>query len=119
MFFFFLMIRRPPRSTLFPYTTLFRSHGVRVTDGAAVARDPGGARGAESPRRSGSGRRTIVGLDRRTVEGPRPDDRRARVPDVYRGHPVRRAREEHSPVRVHSGSDGYRAEAGGGRGPHG
>src|SRR5687768_18617616 len=24
-FFFFLMIRRPPRSTLFPYTTLFRS----------------------------------------------------------------------------------------------
>src|SRR5256886_6169198 len=30
--FFFLMIRRPPRSTLFPYTTLFRSkgwHGVR------------------------------------------------------------------------------------------
>src|SRR5438874_3060761 len=25
--FFFLMIRRPPRSTLFPYTTLFRSNG--------------------------------------------------------------------------------------------
>src|SRR2546427_11445385 len=30
IFFFFLMIRRPPRSTLFPYTTLFRSH---VSDG--------------------------------------------------------------------------------------
>src|SRR5438477_10106220 len=32
LFFFFLMIRRPPRSTLFPYTTLFRSsprHGGR------------------------------------------------------------------------------------------
>src|SRR3712207_8856060 len=28
-FFFFLMIRRPPRSTLFPYTTLFRSRDVR------------------------------------------------------------------------------------------
>src|SRR3989442_11442340 len=28
LFFFFLMIRRPPRSTLFPYTTLFRSHEV-------------------------------------------------------------------------------------------
>src|SRR2546422_7103067 len=29
LFFFFLMIRRPPRSTLFPYTTLFRSiHGA-------------------------------------------------------------------------------------------
>src|ERR1035438_6925965 len=29
MFFFFLMIRRPPRSTLFPYTTLFRSGQAR------------------------------------------------------------------------------------------
>src|SRR2546430_12304218 len=27
LFFFFLMIRRPPRSTLFPYTSLFRSKG--------------------------------------------------------------------------------------------
>src|SRR2546422_1531765 len=33
-FFFFLMIRRPPRSTLFPYTTLFRSRlqGVKIND---------------------------------------------------------------------------------------
>src|SRR2546422_11189129 len=30
-FFFFLMIRRPPRSTLFPYTTLFRS-GIGADD---------------------------------------------------------------------------------------
>src|SRR5689334_23806848 len=29
--FFFLMIRRPPRSTLFPYTTLFRSAAVFLT----------------------------------------------------------------------------------------
>src|SRR5437588_11348026 len=29
VFFFFLLIRRPPRSTLFPYTTLFRSRGQR------------------------------------------------------------------------------------------
>src|SRR5438034_7101684 len=28
--FFFLMIRRPPRSTLFPYTTLFRSTGLEA-----------------------------------------------------------------------------------------
>src|SRR2546425_8068958 len=28
LFFFFLMIRRPPRSTLFPYTTLFRSQSA-------------------------------------------------------------------------------------------
>src|SRR5438034_7440678 len=26
------MLRRPPRSTLFPYTTLFRSHGIPVRD---------------------------------------------------------------------------------------
>src|SRR5215216_7687100 len=30
LFFFFLMIRRPPRSTLFPYTTLFRSPAWRA-----------------------------------------------------------------------------------------
>src|SRR3712207_7002727 len=30
LYFFFLMIRRPPRSTLFPYTTLFRSVAGRV-----------------------------------------------------------------------------------------
>src|SRR5258706_9374245 len=38
MFFFFLMIRRPPRSTLFPYTTLFRSHVARRRDAARVHR---------------------------------------------------------------------------------
>ena len=32
MIFFFLMIRRPPRSTLFPYTTLFRSDAKQVID---------------------------------------------------------------------------------------
>src|SRR6266568_5704348 len=40
-FFFFLMIRRPPRSTLFPYTTLFRSHIVIVLF-ARLARSPWG-----------------------------------------------------------------------------
>src|SRR3712207_8162962 len=39
--FFFLMIRRPPRSTLFPYTTLFRSPGQR--------------RAAAQPGRAGAG----------------------------------------------------------------
>src|SRR2546422_5675690 len=34
---FFLMIRRPPRSTLFPYTTLFRSHALeRLVETAAA-----------------------------------------------------------------------------------
>src|SRR2546430_17424648 len=49
-FFFFLMIRRPPRSTLFPYTTLFRSLrplgvlGRRLGLGAGPARGAAGVR---------------------------------------------------------------------------
>src|SRR5437660_11693497 len=35
--FFFLMIRRPPRSTLFPYTTLFRSHSASPSFGPRFA----------------------------------------------------------------------------------
>src|SRR3989442_11556534 len=38
--FFFLMIRRPPRSTLFPYTTLFRSGGDRARDPNRLAGEP-------------------------------------------------------------------------------
>src|ERR1041384_8682686 len=37
-FFFFLMIRRPPRSTLFPYTTLFRSPVFGIVDPSAPRR---------------------------------------------------------------------------------
>src|SRR5687768_18514004 len=36
LLFFFLMIRRPPRSTLFPYTTLFRSTAAGEIDWEAV-----------------------------------------------------------------------------------
>src|SRR2546426_12492276 len=36
--FFFLMIRRPPRSTLFPYTTLFRSRDLRASVAAGRLR---------------------------------------------------------------------------------
>src|SRR2546430_8477373 len=38
-FFFFLMIRRPPRSTLFPYTTLFRSRGALVAYDAETGKE--------------------------------------------------------------------------------
>src|SRR5262245_65503498 len=38
VFFFVLMIRRPPRSTLFPYTTLFRSRGSRRCAGSRRGR---------------------------------------------------------------------------------
>src|SRR2546430_12108069 len=52
--FFFLMIRRPPRSTLFPYTTLFRSWGCDFGGGRAWVRSPLssvalGAGGASEP----------------------------------------------------------------------
>src|SRR3712207_8064929 len=41
LIFFFLMIRRPPRSTLFPYTTLFRSEAKRViAEGRGTQFDP-------------------------------------------------------------------------------
>src|SRR3712207_7740717 len=43
--FFFLMIRRPPRSTLFPYTTLFRS-----VEAVERARDAEAQSGADAPR---------------------------------------------------------------------
>src|SRR5438093_13214226 len=58
--FFFLMIRRPPRSTLFPYTTLFRSRcGLRLTemevgrnrDVAVVGESPGDLLGRSVPAR--------------------------------------------------------------------
>src|SRR3712207_7350557 len=69
LFIFFLMIRRPPRSTLFPYTTLFRSRAWRrgsrgakphARDGrfpgaARITRVPGCARGAPARARQGSG----------------------------------------------------------------
>src|ERR1039457_7532084 len=40
--FFFLMIRRPPRSTLFPYTTLFRSKNEAITKCLVFAKALGG-----------------------------------------------------------------------------
>src|SRR5438876_6220436 len=46
-FFFFLMIRRPPRSTLFPYTTLFRSaRARRELIGPRARSEDGAANGA-------------------------------------------------------------------------
>src|SRR3712207_7775835 len=40
VFLFFLMIRRPPRSTLFPYTTLFRSPRAMTSNPASCANGP-------------------------------------------------------------------------------
>src|SRR5258707_2938866 len=59
--FFFLMIRRPPRSTLFPYTTLFRSRASRRRRRRS-GRDP--AR-SECPHRSLREFQTTTAPDRR------------------------------------------------------
>src|SRR3712207_7233277 len=68
---FFLMIRRPPRSTLFPYTTLFRSPpgdaggapggGDDATDRAGGAQVRGGA-GADQPAAVAAGRDDAVAV---------------------------------------------------------
>src|SRR6266496_384513 len=62
LYFFFLMIRRPPRSTLFPYTTLFRSHSSPEVPGRRVAcgRLPSAGAGAAAIVRGMSGARASV-----------------------------------------------------------
>src|SRR3989454_2678478 len=65
MLFFFLMIRRPPRSTLFPYTTLFRSEG----NGQARRRLLEGLGGGGLP---GPGRRVLLRAAGRGTRGDRP-----------------------------------------------
>src|SRR6266478_9961140 len=53
LFFFFLMLRRPPRSTLFPYTTLFRSrraHRAAIALARHVDQDGGEAIETVAPR---------------------------------------------------------------------
>src|SRR3712207_7065402 len=73
------MIRRPPRSTLFPYTTLFRSHGRggglgRCGGGRRRGRTGGvGGHGHQRRRRhraldAGRHRRPAVGLEHRSEE---------------------------------------------------
>src|SRR3712207_7498546 len=54
--FFFLMIRRPPRSTLFPYTTLFRSRLLGVDRLGLPVRRP-----VDLPGRRVVGSRAVVG----------------------------------------------------------
>src|SRR3712207_8938632 len=54
--FFFLMIRRPPRSTLFPYTTLFRS----PADGYVRRSSDPGAPPPDTPESTRDGRRAAV-----------------------------------------------------------
>src|SRR2546427_11443929 len=71
-FFFFLMIRRPPRSTLFPYTTLFRSGARRHTETRGSKRWAGGG-GAPCHRDPGAGSARAAGslFQGRVPPGPR------------------------------------------------
>src|SRR6266568_8113747 len=56
LFFFFLMIRRPPRSTLFPYTTLFRSPPGRPPGAGTCPRSARPTRARRACRTSARGR---------------------------------------------------------------
>src|SRR3989442_10862881 len=68
--FFFLMIRRPPRSTLFPYTTLFRSHGPAQRVGPAAQGGPAG----HDPRERRAGGARLVAAQAGRVEVARRAD---------------------------------------------
>src|SRR3712207_7232679 len=77
VFFFFLMIRRPPRSTLFPYTTLFRSfppwHVVHDQArlwlaGRGCVRGDGARPAGGAPPRRGAGRHADGRTLRRSEE---------------------------------------------------
>src|SRR3712207_8929225 len=60
------MIRRPPRSTLFPYTTLFRSHDRNAPTRREVASDPPRAGGGTS--RTGAPVRPVYRRTSRTAD---------------------------------------------------
>src|SRR2546430_17481751 len=84
------MIRRPPRSTLFPYTTLFRSTHQPVTITAIVS--PGRVRAVNmdiKARGGGGGRGTTWGAGSRRLRGRAPADR-ARRPGrpAHPAHPA-------------------------------
>src|SRR5437016_12676752 len=61
--FFFLMIRRPPRSTLFPYTTLFRSQRIRTQPNACQKE-----RQRQASNRQSMGERPIARSEEHTSE---------------------------------------------------
>src|SRR5256885_3549929 len=73
--FFFLMIRRPPRSTLFPYTTLFRS-ASRAARAFSVLRIPGygRARAMGSERKPRRAHRGNGGTGSRVVQRGRSEE---------------------------------------------
>src|SRR6266536_5330651 len=104
LLFFFLMIRRPPRSTLFPYTTLFRSRRARPGDRPRRARAARAARTRRAHRRDRKSTRlnsshewisyAVVGLKKK--KRPAAGSRRA----GYKGRRLRRRRGVHLCTRT-------------------
>src|SRR5258708_40363331 len=93
------MIRRPPRSTLFPYTTLFRSmRGVGLTDVG-----PGGAVGADLH---------LLARPQRAVGAANRQRGGAGVEIARRGAGVRRNRRDRNSRRRRRGVDGDRLAGG-------
>src|SRR5215213_5239472 len=76
------MIRRPPRSTLFPYTTLFRPDRHRDAGQPARQRRLHALRGDDVPRRPGAGVRARRARVPRRRSGRRAGLRPLRAPDV-------------------------------------
>src|SRR3712207_8069852 len=77
MIFFFLMIRRPPRSTLFPYTTLFRSS--RVGGGPHAARRFPGGSPTLGPNGDHAGYRTAPAVRKRDRKSTRLNSSHANI----------------------------------------
>src|SRR2546430_8617364 len=87
------MIRRPPRSTLFPYTTLFRSKATAATGAAAASLNlfaprPAAADGADPPPRSEEHTSELQSQSnlvcRLLLEKKKKDGARLELHDVYR-----------------------------------
>src|SRR2546430_17594419 len=85
--FFFLMIRRPPRSTLFPYTTLFRSLALRgglphvheIEAGRGPAAGPRGAGAGGGPEQPAAERGVARGAGGGRGGGPRTGEHQAEI----------------------------------------
>src|SRR3989442_10973235 len=90
IFFFFLMIRRPPRSTLFPYTTLFRSQLHGHPRGAARPRRRRALR--DRRRAAARGRVAARPRGRRSARGARRRSARTVPPDRREGPSGHRVR---------------------------
>src|SRR5215208_5561426 len=88
------MIRRPPRSTLFPYTTLFRSTALPALEAEGTARAGAARANSDAGPRAGV---AVLALPRNAARGGSLRPRRLRRPDA---DPARRLPRPEEPRRV-------------------